>query len=547
MVTNVLLYNHPISRIAWMGNLKKLLFFLILSIFITGCGSPKVIQTETTVSITIDGTIQQASLPAGSNILNTLETLGIDIGPLDKVEPPLFTILTEGLSIKVIRVREEFKTEQEIIPYTHQELRSESIALDQARLIQPGVNGLKEITYRIVYEDGAESASAIVKEIIVHPAIPEIVMYGVQMPFSPLSIPGKLAYLSVGNAWIMDGSTAIRTPLVTTSDLDGRIFTLSPKGDWLLFTRKSTKSADQEINTLWVVSTERESPEPINLKISNIVLYASWVPDQSEMIAYSTVEPRDASPKWQANNDLYTLAFSSSGWTSKPELIVDANSGGAYGWWGTTYSWSPDGNYLAYSRPDEIGLVDLDEGLLKPLTTVTPLLTRRDWAWIPGINWGTDSNSLYISTHAPSEDLVSAEESPFFNLAAISMINNTNIQLVLQTGMFSYPSSSPNFGESDKIDFKVGFLQAIFPNQSETSRYRLVIMDRDGSNRKTIFPPEGLTGIEPQAPAWAPKSTLINAEYIGFLYQGNIWLIDTLSEFSQQITGDGLIERIDWK
>ena len=547
MVNIVPLFIHPISKIVWKENSIKLVFFLILSFFMSGCGSPRVIQTNTNVSISFDGTIQEASLPAGSNIQVALESIGIEIGSLDKVEPPIYTILTEGLSIKVIRVREEFKTEQEVIPFIHQELRSESISLEEARLIQPGVNGLKELTYRIVFEDGTESASTIVKDIIVQPAIPEIVMIGVQTPFSPLSIPGKLAYLSGGNAWIMVGSTAIRTPLVTTGDLDGRIFTLSPKGEWLLFTRKSTKSADQEINTLWVVSTETESPVPINLKISNVVLYASWVPDQSEMITYSTVEPRDASPKWQANNDLYTLAFSSSGWTSKPKLIVDANSGGTYGWWGSTYSWSPDGNYLAYSRPDEIGLVDLDEGRLMPLTTITPLLTRRDWAWIPGISWGANSNSLYISTHAPSENLISAEESPFFNLAAISIVNNTNVQLVQQTGMFSYPSSSPKFEESDEINFKIGFLQAIFPNQSETSRYRLVIMDRDGSNRKIIFPPEGLTGIEPQAPVWAPKSTLINAEYIGFLYQGNIWLIDTLSEFSQQVTGDGLIERIDWK
>jgi hypothetical protein len=398
-----------------------------------------------------------------------------------------------------------------------------------------------------VFEDGAESVSTVVKDIIVRPAIPEIVMIGVQTPFSPLSIPGKLAYLSVGNAWIMDGSTAIRRPLVTTGDLDGRIFALSPNGDWLLFTRKSSKTADQEINTLWVVNTENDSPVPINLKISNVVLYASWVPAQSGMIAYSTVEPRDASPKWQANNDLYTFAFSSSGWTSKPKLIVDANSGGTYGWWGSNYAWSPDGNFLAYSRPDEIGLVDLEEGILIPLTTITPLLTHRDWAWIPGITWGADSNSLYISTHAPSDNMISAEESPIFNLSAISVINSTNIQLVKQTGMFSYPSSSPVLSGSDEIDFKIGFLQAIFPDQSETSRYRLVIMDRDGSNRKNIFPPEGLTGVEPQAPVWAPKSTLIDAEYISFLYQGNIWLIDTLSEFYQQITGDGLIERVDWK
>ena len=536
-----------ILEIVRKASLLKILLFLTIAILLAGCGSPKVLQADTNASVTVDGITQQTSLPAGSTVQNALETLSIELGSLDRVEPPLYTVLTEGISIKVIRIREEFKTEQEVIPFTHQELRSESVSLEETRLVQPGVNGLKEITYRIVFEDEIESANTVVKDLIVRPAIPEIVMIGVQTPFSPVSIPGKLAYLSVGNAWIMDGSTAIRRPLVTTGDLDGRIFSLSPEGDWLLFSRKSLKAADQEINTLWVVSTEKESPIPINLKISNVVLFASWVPGQAGMISYSTVEPRDASPKWQANNDLYTFAFSSSGWTSKPKIILEANSGGTYGWWGSNFAWSPDGNYLAYARPDEIGLVDIEDGGLIPLTTITPLQTRRDWAWIPGITWGADSKSLYFSTHAPSENLVSAEESPLFNLTAFSMINSTNIHMVQQTGMFSYPSSSPIFGEPNGINFNIGFLQAIFPDQSETSRYRLVIMDRDGSNRQTIFPSEGLTGIEPQSPVWAPRSTLINAEYISFLYQGNIWLIDTISKFSQQITGDGLIERVDWK
>ncbi|OGN75863.1 MAG: hypothetical protein A2X25_01595 [Chloroflexi bacterium GWB2_49_20] len=525
----------------------KLLLVLTLSILYTGCGSPKVLQLDTSASITVDGTTQQTNLPAGSTVQEVLISLGINLGSLDRVEPPLYTLLTDGISINVIRVREEFKTEQVVIPFIHQELRSESISQEETRLVQPGVNGLKELTYRTVFEDDFETMSTVVKDTIIQPAVPEIVMTGVQAPFAPLSIPGKLAYLSAGNAWIMDGSTAIRRPLVTTADLDGRIFALSPKADWLLFTRKSTKIANQEINTLWVVSTEKDSPVPFNLKVSNIVHFAAWIPGSPGMIAYSTVEPRDTSPKWQANNDLYTLAFSSSGWTSKPKVIVEANSGGTYGWWGTSFAWSPDGQYIAYSRPDEIGLIDLEEGLLAPITNITPLQTHRDWAWIPGITWCADSNSLYITTHAPSASLVSAEESPLFDLAAISMVNSTNVQLVQQTGMFTYPSCSPELNISNGNNFKVAFLQAIFPDQSETSRYHLVIMDRDGSNRQTIFPPEGLTGIEPQIPVWAPGSSSTNSGYLAILYQGNIWLLDTLSDFSQQITGDGLIERVDWK
>jgi hypothetical protein len=537
------------------------IFLLFLVIFISGCGSPKVTQTNTTINITIEGETQQTSLPAGSTVLAALDSLGISLGSLDRVEPPVYTILTEGTSIKVIRVQEEFQTNQEVIPFIRQELESESISQDETRIVQEGQNGLKEITYRLVIEDGVELMRRPVKDTIITPSIPEIILRGVQAPFAPLSITGKLAYLSTGNAWIMESSTAIRRPLVTTGDLDGIIFALSPKGDWLLFTRKSSKPEGQEINTLWVVSTEVDSPTPINLKVSNIIHFAAWVPGQSAMISYSTVEPRIGKPNFQANNDLYTLTFSSSGWTSKPKLIVDPNSGGIYGWWGTSFAWSPDGNELAYTRPDEIGTIDLEKGVLQPILKITPLQTHQDWSWIPGIAWGADDKTLFITTHAPSESLVSAEESPFFDLLALSMINATNVRLVPQAGMFAYPSSSSISGETSGNNYKIAFLQAVIPNQSESSHYRLIVMDRDGSNRQVSFPKEGLIGITPpqiplqiplqvpfQAPVWEPGSTTsANTMYIAILYERNIWLVDTNSEFKQAITGDGLIDRMDWK
>jgi hypothetical protein len=31
------------------------------------------------------------------------------------------------------------------------------------------------------------------------------------------------------------------------------------------------------------------------------------------------------------------------------------------------------------------------------------------------------------------------------------------------------------------------------------------------------------------------------------MYQGNLWLIDAVTGTAQQVTGDGLIVRMDWK
>ncbi len=120
--------------------------------------------------------------------------------------------------------------------------------------------------------------------------------------------------------------------------------------------------------------------------------------------------------------------------------------------------------------------------------------------------------------------------------------------LALQTGMFAYPSASPVRQSGTEKVYQVAYLQAIFPDQSESSRYRLAVMDRDGSNHRVLFPPQDTGGIEPQTPAWAPEPIPgQTGDFIAVVYQGNLWMIDSGSGQAFQVTGDGLITRIDWK
>jgi hypothetical protein len=114
--------------------------------------------------------------------------------------------------------------------------------------------------------------------------------------------------------------------------------------------------------------------------------------------------------------------------------------------------------------------------------------------------------------------------------------------------MFAFPSSSALRQSGEERSYQVAFLQAVFPEQSETSRYRVVIMDRDGSNRRIIFPPSDAPGLEPQAPVWSPEPLEgQTGDFIGLAYQGNLWLVDSGSGNAFQVTGDGLISRLDWK
>lgn len=74
-----------------------------------------------------------------------------------------------------------------------------------------------------------------------------------------------------------------------------------------------------------------------------------------------------------------------------------------------TFAWSPDGHSLAYSRPDGVGLVDINGTGLTTLVNITPLNTHSDWAWTPGLTWGSDSRNIFLVTHAEPTGLVSPE------------------------------------------------------------------------------------------------------------------------------------------
>lgn len=496
------------------------------------------------ITIDVDNKSIDVQVSAGSTVQGALDQAGIQINPLDRIDPAGFTVLTDGALIRVIRVREVFDVKETILPFEQQTVRNESLPEGKKLLIQSGVNGLQQVTYRQVFENEQEVSRSVFKTVMVTEPRPEIIVVGVQKPFTPVAVPGRLAYLADGNAWVMEDNTGNRRPLVTSGDLDGRVFKLNEDGSWLLFTRKSNLPAGEEINTLWMLNISDEGAKPIDLRINNIIHYAEWVPTRGLTVSYSTVEPRATAPGWQANNDLQLATYSSSGMIVKTEQVIEANSGGIYGWWGTHYAWSPDGVELAYARPDSVGLVDVQKNALNPLVSITPYQTRADWAWVTGLGWAPSHKVLVYSSHPPKTGLDAAEASPYFDLTALVIADGSSFTLAPQSGMFAYPISSPKRPDGG---YWIAFLQSVFPEQSETGRYRLTIMDRDGSNLHSIFPPEGLSGLDPQQVTWSPQPFKDGSFWLAVTFQNNLWLVNAADGQTQQITGDGLIKKIDWK
>ena len=517
-------------------------WFILLLLILTACQAVGQSKTpEIRVTLFVDGRETEVSLPANAIVQNALTNAGIVMGPLDRIDPPLNTIVALNDKIRITRIREEFIERNEIIQYEQRVIHNESLPEGEIRLLQPGINGERTVTYRKIFEDDIEVSNLEFKSTVIKDAVPEITMIGVQVPFTSVNISGVLAYIDNGNAWVVDGSTGNRKPLITSGDLDGRVFSVSYDREWLLYSRKGD-AAKGIINSLWVIRLTKEDARPIDLQVKNVIHYADFIPSSSQTIAYSTVEPREAAPGWQANNDLHYKKFSSSG-TLNPQIdIVESNSGGIYGWWGTQFVWSPDGTRLAYTRPDEVGTVSLKDGKFLSKVSLIPYETRSDWAWVPGVTWSPDGKFFYTSVHNPIGNVNKPESSTVFDLTAKSLDEEYQITLLSNSGMFSNPVAS-TFQENGS--FMVAYLQAIFPEQSDNSRYRLVVMDQDGSNKKILLPEEGSPGLNPQSVVWSPDFQ--NGAFVSAIYEGNLWLIDVASNTRYQVTGDGLAVRISWR
>jgi hypothetical protein len=519
--------------------IKKIALIIIAIILLTACEG--IFSTSGVVITIIDaGNPIQVNLPEGSSVAEALVTAGLKLNPLDKIDTSLTSPLDTPTTITIIRVNEEFVVEDSVLPFDHQTVKNEALQEGQTVLIQSGVNGRKQSIYRIVYENSVQVSRTFVSSEVMVAAQPEIVMVGVQSPYSVVSIHGLIAYISSGNAWAMEANTGNRRPVVTTGDLDGRIFTISPDRNWLLFSRSTDGETKTEINHLWLVNLSIEEPDLIDTGITNVVHYAEWVPGKTRTITYSTAEISASPPFWNANNDLIQARFDTEGMLIDKKTIVDTNSGGLYGWWGTSYKWSPDSSQLIYMRPDSIGVVNIANGTMDPLVQILPYQTESVWAWVPEVAWSKDGAILYTSL--PADPSINPSEST--NLTAILVETRQMIPLVMDCGLFCIPSSSET-GLPGK-DY-IAFLNAILPDQSEVSKYNLFIMDKDGSNRAKLYPEEGIQGLQAQVVYWEPLENQVDQPRLAFIAQGNLFLADLQSNSVKQVTGDGSIVKIDWK
>jgi Tol biopolymer transport system component len=489
------------------------------------------------VTIRVDGEDRPVLTGVGT-VREALDEAGVTVGPDDRVEPDLYVELRDGMTIHVIRLQQEIIVERETVPYRQQTIKSEALAAGEQRLLQAGKNGEVEVTYRVQFEDGVEVSRSIIQRVVIAEAATQITVVGVEGVTDSVEIPGTIAYLNNGNAWVMRVNSGGRHLVTSEGNLDGHVFALSPDGTYLLYTVPTdTVEYDGTFNELYVLNVVVLDQEPQKLPVVD-ALWADWSPD-GRQIAYST-GVKSGPPGWKANNDLWVASVSTSRSgvkMDKAQRIVRPQASGAYSWWGAEYAWSPDSRKVAYARPDQVGWIDVRARRVFPLAPFAPLDTHSDWIWVPTPTWSPDSSFIACTIHGPEPGRAD-EESQQFEIWALDLEGKVRARLTRAVGMWSTPRWSPAQDDGSTI----AYAEAIMPFSSHDSRYTLKTMDRDGSNKRAIFATQGQTGVAPPiANEWSP-----DGEQLVVLYQGDLYLLEMGSGRVQRLTGDGQCSQLDW-
>ncbi len=569
------------------------LLLLLMALSLAACAP----ESSCAVTLVADG--ETRTVPTRAlTVRDLLAEAGVALDEDDRVIPAEPTFIEDGMTVRVIRVEVRTETEQREIPFERTTVRDASVPAGETRLLEPGVTGVEETTYRVTFEDGVEAERQIVRRATLQEPRTEVILVGAQVEIASVPITGTVAYIANRNAWVMQTTSRNQRRLTHTGDLDGRVFALSPDGSYLLFTRVGSPTVTSEVadvgrasadvdpasadespaseegdvatatpaeesggadtadvaetdrasdeavplNSLWVIDTAAVTAEPVRVDATG-VLWADWEPECGVnrenvgcRIAYSTGSPAEGNPGWKAENDLWIARLRGrDSQLLSQRRVVEPSAGGSYGWWGTVYAWSPDGRYLAYARADEVGVVRAYDGAGTLLARFPPFRTYAPWVWTPTVSWSPGGQFIATTLHGPAPTGEDPEDSPVFDVHALAADGTLTVKLVSEAGMWAAPAYAPA-GDS------VVFGRARSPYASQTSGYELYLMDRDGSDRRQLFPPEEEMGLEYPEVVWGPEG-----ECLAVVYQGNLYLVDVTDGGVSQLTDEGGVSAARWR
>lgn len=129
------------------------------------------------INLQADGKTEKCKTFA-KTVKDLLEEQKITLGKNDTVSPKLDNKIVDGMEVTVKRVEYKNKKVKEIISFDTVEQQSSSLDFGVTKVTQEGVNGEKEVTYKVKYIDGKEVSKKVISEKVIKEPVNKIVTVG---------------------------------------------------------------------------------------------------------------------------------------------------------------------------------------------------------------------------------------------------------------------------------------------------------------------------------------------------------------------------------
>lgn len=125
-----------------------------------------------------DGGKQTEYATNQESVEKVLESCNISLGENDIVSKDLSDKVEKGEVIKITRVKEELVIDTEEIPYTTETIKDKKLLQGKREVDVEGKNGLKQITYKIIYKDNEPVSREKISEKITKKPTKEVIKEG---------------------------------------------------------------------------------------------------------------------------------------------------------------------------------------------------------------------------------------------------------------------------------------------------------------------------------------------------------------------------------
>ncbi|NSW89744.1 MAG: DUF348 domain-containing protein [Firmicutes bacterium] len=130
------------------------------------------------ICVNVDGAKLEI-LTHNTTLREVLEENQIEVNESDRIEgagidQPVFP----GMNVKIVRIKEDLIIEKEPISYIVERRPNQRLDQGVEKTVREGKEGIRELLYRVVYEDGVLKTKELVKETIASAPVNKLVEYG---------------------------------------------------------------------------------------------------------------------------------------------------------------------------------------------------------------------------------------------------------------------------------------------------------------------------------------------------------------------------------